>query len=184
MGFYIDLNPVGVNGSEFRETEVPPVFWFLYVIAGFALLCMGLTAHTLLRSLAKTGAGFDLILVSLILGFVPFYFLIGFKLGILRKAVSFSGEKLFTGHLWGGKPFLQKKLNRTDIKEILLVNLKPSPNVARVSHDNTQYFIRGHWRVIAVTRDGKQFTLDRHTEKGALDPLYQALVGWLGCEYK
>ena len=50
---------------------------------------------------------------------------------------------------------------------------------AAIHHDDGQYFIRGHWRVIALLKNGKQLTLDRHTEKGALTLLYRNLCLWL-----
>lgn len=180
MGFYIELNPVGDSGQEFRETEIPPVFWMLYLIAGFALLCMGLAAHTLLKDLARIGSGWDLAIVYAIISAVPFYFLIGFKLGALRRFVRFTDGTLAVGYQIGKTPFRERKIAKKQIQEILLVNLRPSPNLAPQRHLDAQYYIRGHWRVVALLKNGKRIALDRHTEKGALEPLYKNLCTWLG----
>ena len=108
MGFYIDLAPVGFDLERFEEGSIPSVFWVLYAITGFALLCMGLAAHSLLGDLAKMGSGLDLALVFLILSAVPVYVLIGFKLGALRRFVSFSASVLpVLSGLSGPYPFAE-----------------------------------------------------------------------------
>jgi hypothetical protein len=40
--------------------------------------------------------------------------------------------------------------------------------------------VRGHWRIIVQTKDEKNFIVDKHTEKGALEALNHDLLEWLG----
>ncbi len=188
MGFYLELRPNGpaaqesaTNGyfAEFYEQTPPPVFWLLYGVAGFALVCMGLAAYSLLGDLAKSGSFFDTLLVACIFSSVPFYFLIGLKLVGFRKMVRISGDELVVGFQFLRKIRFAKRVNRSQIKDISLINQRPRPNVAPGQHDDPQYYIRGHWRVVVELRNGKSIVVDRHTEKGALEPLSLSLMNWL-----
>lgn len=175
MGFYIELAPVGPK--RFQEGIIPPIFWILYAIAGFALLCMGGAAHAVLGDLLEIGSTFDQVILSLIFAAVPLYFLIGLKLLLVRKFVAFEGNHFKMGYLFAKKPVLVKKFSPQDVEDILLLNRKPSPNVAVRLHEDSQYHLQGHWRVILKT--GKKFlTIDKHTDKGALQPLYKDLLDW------
>ena len=178
MGFYIELKKADTNGREFRETAPPQVFWTLYGLAGFALTCMGLAAHSLLVTLLNTGDPWDLVLVGSIFSAVPMYLLIGLKLVWMRKFIRFEENGVQLGLFVGKKPIVLKRIKREDITDVLLINQRPSENVAPIQHDDSQYFIRGHWRLLLNTKDGKSVVLDRHTEKGALHSLQNSARNW------
>lgn len=180
MGFYIELKKLDSSGTEFRENAPPQVFWTLYGLAGFALTCMGLSAHSLLATLLNTGDPWDLVLVGSILLAVPFYLLVGIKLFWVRKFILFDPNSIQMGFLIGKKRFTLSQVAKNDISETLLINQRPSENVARVQHDDPQYFIRGHWRLIIKTKKGESIVLDRHTEKGALHSLLNSTRTWMG----
>lgn len=179
MGFYIDLVPVGPRMERFEESAIPSVFWVLYGILGFALLCMGTAAHAVLGDLLKIGSTFDLVVLSLIFSALPIYLLLGIKLLFVRKFVSLDRETLKRGFRFAGKEVLVKRFSKRDAEEILLVNRKPSPNVAVRVHDDSQYHLRGHWRIL-LRSGNKYFTLDKHTDPGALEPLYRQVLSWKG----
>ena len=174
MGFYMELSPTQTPG-EFAEKEVPPVFWVLYLIAGFALACMAGAAHLLLWDLAKSGSWFDILLVGTIFLAIPAYILIGIKLAGVRKFVWLSPGKLVLGFRFFGRPIVRKELREEDVAGIDLHNKKPTPNLAPEQHDDPQYAIRGHWRVSVKTKKGRDIVVDRHTENEALIPLAGAL---------
>ena len=179
MGFYIDLKRVTPNSLDFSETKTPQVFWMLFGLAGFALTCMGLAAHNLLLDLLKSGDLFDTLLVGGVTFFVPAYFITGIKLAVVRKKVKFSGEYLVVGFFMGQIPVWFKKISRVEIDSYEIINRRPSPNVAAKRHQDSQYHIRGHWRLMLKLKNGKSITLDRHTEKGALHSLQNSLRTWL-----
>lgn len=180
MGFYIELKKAEGQVSEFREQKPPQVFWTLFGLAGFALTCMGLAAHSLLRTLLNTGDPWDLAMVGAILGFVPFYLALGIKLLWVRKFIVFKPDSLVMGYRLGNKAFNFKTVKKSEVAEFFLINQKPSANVAPAQHADSQYYIRGHWRLILKTQTGKLVTLDRHTEKGALHSLQNSVRDWLG----
>lgn len=179
MGFYIELKKTDDSGMEFRDQNPPPVFWTLYGLAGFALTCMGLAAHSLLFKLLTTGDLWDLVLVGCILSSVPIYILIGLKLLLIRKYIRFSDDLVMLGYKVGNYEFNLKNLHRSEISELLLANRKPSANVAPAHHQDPQYYIRGHWLLMLKTSHDKFVTLDRHTEKEALYPLENRIKDWL-----
>lgn len=173
MGFYIDLKPVGPG--EFKEKEIPFAFYALFGIAGFALLCMGLASHMLLADLVKVGTAFDYVLIGSIAMSVPFYLLMGLKLFFVKKFVSFRNGMIYYGFTFKGKTFYQKQIALKDIVNVELVNKRPTKNVAPVMHNNVQYHINGHWRLLLTLRNGKTAILDKHTDIDALKPMYDLL---------
>lgn len=181
MGFYLELQrhpePAGLT---YREDPPPAVFWVLYLFLGFALTCMGLAARTLLGDLARTGSTFDQGLVGLFVAFIPLYGLIGLKLGFVRRYVAIGGDTLRVGYRLGGRRLWERRLARRDIAAVEVVNQRPAPNNAPLHHDDPQYFVRGHWRVVARRRDGKSVTLDRNTDREPLLPLAEDAQAWLG----
>jgi hypothetical protein len=179
MGFYIELKKTNDSGTEFIEQNPPPVFWTLYGIAGFALTCMLLAAHTLLTKLLNTGDPFDLFLVGSLFLVVPLYLIIGFKLACVRKYLQFTPDQLVIGYSIGRKKWNTKILRRAEMTEVLLINQKPSSNVAPAHHTDPQYYIRGHWRLILKDKMGKSVTLDKHTEIGALKSLENSTKIWM-----
>ena len=182
MGFYIEMkksNPLGLGGEEFKEASTPQVFWALFGLAGFALTCMGLAAHSLLSTLLKTGDIWDLLLVSAIFSCVPIYLTIGLKLIWVRRFVSFNSNTLVLGYRFGHFPFWFRRVSKQQVVLAELVNLRPSSNLAPLQHRDSQYFVRGHWRLVLKLRNGKRLNLDRHTEQGALLPLYHSVLNWL-----
>ncbi|MBM4317011.1 MAG: hypothetical protein FJ116_05975 [Deltaproteobacteria bacterium] len=178
MGFYIELKKTGDSDNMFLEQSPPQVFWTLYGLAGFALTCMGLASHSLLITLLSTGDPWDLLLVGSVFSTVPIYLLIGIKLVWIRKFITFNHDNLEMGFYLGSRRFFISKLDKQNAAEVLLVNERPSANVAPVQHDNSQYYIRGHWRLLVKTKDGKDIILDRHTEKGALHSLQNKVRSW------
>ncbi len=179
MGFYIDLKPL--SAGEFKETEVPFAFWALFAIAGFALLCMGLASHMLLADLVKAGNAFDFTLVALIFLSVPFYFLIGLKLVFVKKFVSIQSRTVRMGYKFGKKTFWQRLIPLSEVESVDLVNKRPTKNVAPVFHNDQQYHIQGHWRVLLNLKSKKTVVLDKHTDVDALKPLYDLLCQLKQC---
>lgn len=179
MGFYFELKPAPQHGL-FREEAVPGFFWALLGFAGFALACMGGAAYALLWDLATAGSVIDQILVGTILAFIPLYFVIGFKLAFLRRYVEYQGEEIRVGFFMGKRRWFEKRVPRSEIKEILLINQRPSRNLAPREHSDKQYYIQGHWRLLLLKKNGKKVLLDRHTEKPALEPLQKAVCAWAG----
>lgn len=179
MGFYIELKKTDSAGQEFKELSPPQVFWTLYGLAGFALTCMWIAAHSLLFKLLTTGDAWDLILVGSIIAAVPIYILIGIKLAWVRKFIRFQGDTLVCGYMLWTYPLTLLNLKRAEVEDLLLVNRRPSANVAPAQHADSQYYIRGHWRILLKTKSGRLITLDRHTEKGALHSLQNSIRTWL-----
>lgn len=176
MGFYLELTPCG---NEFRETRIPGVFWFLYLFAGLALFGMGASAFMLLRALASQGGLWDQIIVASTLVFIPIYLLIGVRLISIRKFVRMEGEVLKKGYRLFGKELIVRDIRRHEIENIELINQRPSPNIAPKEHDDSEYFIQGHWRVVALLKNRSPVALDRHNQKGALVPMAGKLRQWV-----
>ena len=163
---------------EFTESEVPYVYWVLYGLAGFALSCMGLAAYSLLWDLAQKGSWFDLGIIGVILAAVPFYLVIGAKMAFTRKFVRFEGDFLEVGFRFMGRPLWVLRTERSGISSVELLNLRTTPNLAAAEHDDPQYQIRGHWRIVVTAKSGKKMVVDRHTEKEMLVPLFEAISSW------
>ena len=176
MGFYLELRP-GQKPHEYTEGAPPSVFWALWAIAGFALLCMGLSAHMFLADLLHDGFWFDRLLVSLIYGAVPFFLLIGAKLAFVRRFVHLAPDHLRVGYRVFGRE-LARKIPRSEITAIDLYNQTSGPNLAVSEHDDPQYYYRGHWRVVARLRSGKTVLLDRNTERGMLRGVFRDAQAW------
>jgi hypothetical protein len=183
VGFYVDLTQVEdhlspTKGTEFSEKEMPLYFWGLYACAGFALACMGGAAHALLGDLLRTGTAWDQFLVWAILGFIPLYLGIGLKLASLRKFVRLEESEIRFGYRFFKHTIFERRLERESIREILLLNQKPTANLAPNQHEDQQYYIRGHWRVVVEKKQGRRLIVDKHTEKEALIPLHRTLTQW------
>ena len=181
MGFYFEMRktPSTSPAIEFAEGSSPGVFWALYGFLGFALVCMGLAAHALLGDLVRSGGWFDRALVWVLYSCVPLYLATGLWLGFARKFVLAENATLRVGRRFGRKILWQKQLKRDEIAAISLINRKPAQNYAPLHHDDAQYYIKGHWSVIAVKKQGGAIPLDKHTEREMLLPLETALKGWL-----
>ncbi len=179
VGFYLELNR-DPKSSEYREDFVPFVYLGLVGFSFLALLGMGLAAHTLLAQLASRGSSFwDKFLVYSPLACLPVLLLLGIKLAGMRKFLRFDGNTLTRGFRLWGRPVLVTKLARQEIAELLLENHRPKSNLAPRHHDNPAYYVRGHWRLMAKTKNGATICLDRHTEREALIPLYEDSSTWL-----
>lgn len=178
MGFYFELKPTPKRGL-YQEEAVPGFFWALLGFAGFALACMGGAAYALLWDMATAGSLLDQILVGIIFSFIPMYFLMAFKLALMRRFVEYQDDLLSVGFFVGKQRWFEKRVKRQEVKELLFYNQKPSGNLAPVQHHDKQYYIQGHWRLILLKKDGKEVLLDRHTEKPALEPLHQEVSRWV-----
>lgn len=174
MGFYLELFPVA-GETEYREQAVPNVFWILYGLAGFALACMFGAAYSLLGDLAKAGSTFDRALIGSILSAVPIYVLLGVKMAWVRKFARYDARGVEVGHRLAGKTLWKRFVPWAEVKSVELVNQRPTANLAPRQHGDAQYYIRGHWRLLLVTRENKEVVLDRHTEKEMLEPLFTDL---------
>ncbi len=181
MGFYFEMRKTAGSGPalEFVESRAPGVFWALYGFLGFSLACMGLAAHTLLGDLLRSGDWFDSALVWLLYGCVPFYFGAGLWLGFARKFIRAENATLRVGRRFGQRILWEKQLKRNEIEAISIVNRKPAENYAPIHHDDAQYYIKGHWSVLAWKKQGGAIPLDKHTEREMLLPMETDLRGWL-----
>jgi hypothetical protein len=181
MGFYFEMEKRPSDGAvlEYTEGRTPGVFWALYVFLGFALVCMGLAAYALLGDLFRSGEWFDKALVWLLYACAPLYLLVGLWLGLVRKFVRAESGALQVGRRFGKGVMWRKTMGRETIEGIALINRKPAENYATRLNDDTQYHIKGHWRVVAWKKGGGAVTLDKHTEKELLAGMERELTAWL-----
>lgn len=177
MGFYLEMRPRPEDESEFREDKAPPVFWFLYLVLGFALGCMGAAAFTVMRDLISQGSALDLALAGFFVVAVVVYVLLGVKLVAVRKFVRL-GEALEVGYRLLGRPVLVRRIEKKQIDSVDIINRRPSPNVARYQHDDPRYQIQGHWAVSVKGKSGQRVSVDRSTDRGALEDLFASLQEW------
>lgn len=173
MGYYFDLEPEGTN--TFSEQRVPTVFWGLYALLGFALACMGAAAFKVLSDLLNTGSYFDRTLIMCFSLSIVGYLLIGVKLVWVRKFVDFSNDQLTWGFRMGGHVLFLREVARKEITAIDIEHSASTPNQAYQLHADRQYYAQGHWRLIVRTRGGKKLTLDRSSEREALEPMGASL---------
>lgn len=180
MGFYLELDrrPTA-GGFTYREKAPPPVFWVLYAFSGFALACMGLAAHGLLGDLAASGAWYDRALVGALYACVPGYVALGLWLALVRRYVTVEGGALRLGRTAGTVRLWERSYERGRFRAIALVNRKPTPNYATMESEDGQYFVKGHWRLVAWLADGGAVTLDKHTDREALTPMLDEMKLWL-----
>jgi hypothetical protein len=135
---------------------------------------MGLAAWDLLLQLARSTEFWDQALVSMILSFIPVYLLIGLKLAWSRKYIRWNGEEIEVGYRLGRYRLFYRRIAKKDILRIELNNQRPSGNLAPIQHRDAQYYIKGHWRVVVVTKK-RSYVLDRHTDREALLPLMSVI---------
>lgn len=178
MGFYLDLVPNQSRPSEFREVAPPAYFWVLYLISVFALVCMALAAHQVLGGLAKEDSLIDKFLVGSFLLAALFLVITGLKFLGLRKFIKIDRQRIGWGYLFFGYPVLNKSFLRSGISKVDLVNKRPASNLAPQLHDDPQYYVQGHWRLVITSAEGKTRVLDKHVEREALTPLYRAVSDW------
>lgn len=180
MGFYYEMSRVPLDGAtEYAEGKTPGVFWALYGFLGFALICMGLAAYALLGDLMRSGDWFDKLLVWTLYACGPFYLLTGLWLASSRRFVRVEGDELLVGRRLGKRRMWSRAFSRVQLVAIELLNRKPASNYAPTHHDDPQYYIRGHWRLVAWKKAGGHVTLDKHTERAMLEPMTAELQRWL-----
>ena len=177
MGFYLELAKDPVK-SEYREMSIPPVYWALYVFAGFALVCMGLSAHSLFLELYRSNFWGDRALIWGCLLMLPLYVAVGVKMAGFRKFISWGSGELHIGFRVFGKPMWVSRVSRAGIIRVEIAHLRSSPNVGKGEHTDSQYHNRGHWRVV-LTTSSQTITLDRSTDAGALEGLYREMDRWV-----
>ncbi|NBX91884.1 MAG: hypothetical protein EB078_05625 [Proteobacteria bacterium] len=178
MGFYLELVPQENNTREFRELPPPSSFWVLYLVGIFALSCMGAAAYAVLGGLFSQASLLDGIILGTIAGFLLLFAAVGFKMLALRKFIRWPENRLQVGFLIFGQPWILKSFVRREIETVEVVNHKPAPNRAPDFHDDPQYFVKGHWRLILVLKNKKTFVLDKHVEREAIQPLYNLVSSW------
>ncbi len=178
VGFYYEMTQAP-GTPEFTEGKTPGVFWTLYAFLGFALLCMGLAAYSLLGDLFRSGDWFDKLLVWTLYACGPFYLLTGVWLAACRRFVRASGPALVVGRKLGKIQLWARTLPKASIAAVELLNRKPAANYAPQHHDDSQYFIKGHWRLVAWKKAGGYVSLDKHTEREMLVAMEAAVAAWL-----
>lgn len=178
MGFYLDLKQSEKKPDFYLEASPPVSFWLLYGLGCLALIGMMLAAHSIMGDLLKQATLWDWGLVSLGSLALLIFLGAGIKLFALRKFIRRSGSWLEVGYYFLGQPICTWKINSKDIHEISVVNQRPAPNLAPQFHDDPQYYIRGHWRLVVSTAKGKTKVLDKHVEREALLPLLSWLSQW------
>lgn len=181
MGFYLELKPTQTSSltDEFIEQAPPPTYWALFLIAVFALICMGLAAYPILGGLLTQGSSLDWVFFLILLMIIGIFLFVGFKMAFLRKFLRFKTTELEVGYYGAGIPFVSRKWSRSEINEVVLFNHQPAPNLAPQTHHDSQYYIRGHWRLLVKLKSGKGFVLDKHVEREAMEPLFLALQEWM-----
>ena len=181
MGFYLELRPrqTGSFVDEFVEQAPPPTYWALFLIAIFALICMALAAHPVLDGLLAQGSSVDWVLVFVLVIIVGIFVFVGLKMAFLRKFLRFRNTELDAGYYWAGVPLVSRRWSRSEINEVVLFNYQPAPNLAPQTHQDSQYYIRGHWRLLVKLKSGRIFVLDKHVEREAMEPLFLALQDWM-----
>ncbi len=172
MGFYFEMRQE--TPTEFKESKPLSVFWFLYAVGGFALLCMGLSAGSLLWQMAQSESIWDRLIFAAVLSFVPLFILCGLKLWLVRKFIQAYQGKLEWGFTFGKRPLWVRSLPLNQISKVDLTHEKRSSNLGQRQHGQTEYHIQGHWRVV-IESGGKKYGIDRHTDREALLPLYHFL---------
>jgi hypothetical protein len=178
MGFYLELVPEPTKREEFREVPPPKTYWILYAIAVFAVGCMMAAAYQVLGDLLSAGTVWDLLILGILALVILLFGAVGFKMAALRRFIRVAGTQLQTGYFCFGYPLVLRKVNREDVKEVVLLNQKPAPNLAPQFHDDPQYFIRGHWRVVVYSNHHPPLLIDKHVEKEALESIYQWVSEW------
>ena len=181
MGFYLELKACEDNRG-YREAHVPAVYWFLFLFTGCALLGMGLSAHSVLGRLAAEGGAFDRALLAALGLALPFYLLVGLKLAFVRKEILFGDDSVESGYRVGSLWLFRRVIRREAIAEVQVVNHRPGTNLAVREHSDSQYHLRGHWRLVLKLKSGRVHTLDRHTEEAALEPLRRRVVRFVAGE--
>lgn len=181
MGFYLELKPVQTQArpNEFIEQAPPSTYWLLFLIAVFAMVCMTLAAYPVLGGLLLQGSSWDWLLFLILFLIVGTFLFVGFKMAFMRKFIRFKNTFLETGYYLGGIPWVSKRWTQPEINEMALFNHRPAPNLAPQTHQDPQYYIRGHWRLLVKLKSGRDFILDKHVEKEALQTLFTNLKKWM-----
>jgi hypothetical protein len=178
MGFYLEIVPEPLKREEFREVPPPKTYWILYGIAVFAVGCMMAAAYQVLGDLLSAGTVWDWLILGVLALVILLFGAVGFKMAALRRFIRLVGKQLQTGYFCFGYPIVLRKVNRDEVKEVSLFNHKPAPNLAPQFHDDPQYFIRGHWRVMVYPTRRRPILIDKHVEKEALESIYQWVSTW------
>lgn len=178
MGFYLELAPHRERNKEFIEVAPPVTYWVLYAIGIFAIACMLAAAHQVLGGLLSEGTVLDWLILA-ILGFVFVLFAaVGFKMAALRRFIRVQSAQLQIGYFCFGYPVILRQIGRGQVKEVILLNQKPAANMAPRFHDDPQYFVRGHWRVLVYPNQQRPILIDKHVEKEALESIYHWVHTW------
>ena len=165
MGFYFELEPAAINC--YQEMRTPTIFWGLYGLCGFALMCMGLAAYSILGTIYRNGSTIDVALVASFIAVISVYVLIGARLVGIRKYVIFE-DALRIGFKFFNYCVTQTAIPKSDIAQFEIRHSSPSSNVAPSLHQNRQYFMQGHYLLLAKLRSGRTIVLDRSVEAEAL----------------
>lgn len=172
VGYYLELEQI--NPDRFSEVRVPLVFWALYALAGFAMACMGTAAFAVLGDLIESGLFLDQLLVGAFALAIIGYGLIGVKLAFVRKFIEIHDGWVRWGYGLAGMEFFTRKAALSIIENILIEHSGNTPNRAQTFHEDIQYYVQGHWRLV-LRAHGREWLLDRNTDKEALQPLFAFL---------
>ena len=172
MGFYFELNRV--SDQEFSESAPLGAYWFLYAVGGFALLCMGLSAWSLIWQMIHSREIWDQMLIAGVLSFIPLYVIVGLKLFAIRKYIRWDKGRLEWGYRLLKWPIFSRRVSEKDILGIEMVHQNRTGNLAPHIHENKEYYINGHWRIVLRSAK-KNWVVDKHTDREALIPLFEWL---------
>lgn len=182
MGFYLELRQSGKSKhqNDFIEQAPPATYWALFLIGVFALVCMSLAAHSVLGGLLNQASFLDWILFFILFLVLALFVFIGLKMAFLRKFIRVRNKSLELGYYIGKIPLVMYRWHRNSVLALDIVNHRPAPNLAPQHHNDPQYYIRGHWRLVLKTNKNKVKVLDKHVEREALEALFLWLrEGWL-----
>lgn len=176
MGFFLELGEE--KPRYYAEARIPLIFWELYAVLGFALLCMGIAAFSIFSDLLSADQLLDKFLVGSFALFVVMYILVGIKLAWIRKFVDFSEDTVKWGFRAKNWILFSRQLPKKSVASFGLEHSSPTQNTAPQLHTDAQYYIQGHWRLILHAPE-RDFLIDRSTEREALEPLLIQLQDWL-----
>ncbi len=130
--------------------------------------------------LAQRDSLIDQVLVGTFVLAGVFLVFAGLKFVGLRKFIKLDEDQLVFGFLFFGFPIFKKCFQRSQVSKVELLNRRPVSNLAPQLHDDPQYYVQGHWRLVLTPVEGDKVILDKHVEREALTPLLAIIQEWAG----
>lgn len=157
--------------------SLPFIFWIYFAIGFVVISAMSLPAIPILKKLLLATNVIDQLmglLTALTLTLLP---ISGLCFLFYRKSISIKiGENtLFLEHYLFGVKVSKRELL---LKELEVKHFLSSPNMAKInnSQDSRAFENRGHFLLLARLQNGKEVTLDRHTNKADLIGLEKLIL--------